>query len=165
MWTAKRKIYMSILVLIFRNNLRLSFSICLMSLLINTFRSKAPSLVTSTTRFPFSPSPSLSLTNKDDLNRSKVGNLSIAAHCKAYSISGSSFTELNAELLWKLELWCRNDDLRLLPISASSILSDSISSVPIFWAIFCTWGNFKLNWKGDVYIVQIQSKKINEGNA
>ncbi|KAJ0087923.1 hypothetical protein Patl1_33290 [Pistacia atlantica] len=75
--------YSSILPLIFLNNFKLSCSICLISFSRNTHLSTKPSFMTSTTLFP-SPSttfPSPSLSNGGDLSRSKVGNLSMAAHC------------------------------------------------------------------------------------
>nr|GMD12049.1 Coatomer subunit beta-1 [Ipomoea batatas] len=42
----------------------------------------------------------------------------------------SKLVELKTELLLKLEIRCLNDDLKLLPISDSSALIDSISSEP-----------------------------------
>ena len=146
---SRRLNYLSIRCLIFLNNRRLSCSMCSMSFSMKTCRSWAPSLVTSITLFSLvslAPTSSPSSSNKDDLSRSNVGNLSIAAHCNAYTASASTsppFVELNPEaLLQKLEVRCWKDDLMLLPISANSILSDSISSVPIIWAIFV-----ELNWR------------------
>lgn len=132
---------------------------CFMIFSMNTWRSNAPSLVTSITLFPSDPVllPLLcSLSNKDVRNCLKAGSLSIAAHCN--SSSSSSFVIESEWLLWKLEAWYWCGDWMFFPILTSSIWNTVFScSLPQGDFIRRTLGtSLCAHWKVLTFVVDSQ---------